>query len=116
MQGKTKPPIDEREKLKTELIDLKIHFLLLVIRFGLILRTTQAADANSSQLQPPTGYNVVVPPKQAPNARAQTSGCNGKLSALFWAKDIVILTIIVVNAIMTLGGSPTGVKAPPMLE
>lgn len=46
-------------------------------------------------------FSVVVPPKQAPNARAQTSGCNGKLSALFWAKDIVILTIIVVNGMLS---------------
>lgn len=42
-----------------------------------------------------------LPPKQAPNARAHTSGWSGKFNAEFSAKEIVIFTIIVVSGILS---------------
>lgn len=41
------------------------------------------------------------PPRQAPNANAQTSGCKGRFSAFFSANEIAIFTIIVVNGILS---------------
>ena len=42
-----------------------------------------------------------LPPKQAPKANAQTSGCSGRFKALFCANEMVIFTIMVVNGILS---------------
>lgn len=45
--------------------------------------------------------SVPLPPRHAPNANAQTKGCNGKFNVLFSANEIAILTIIVVNGMLS---------------
>lgn len=42
-----------------------------------------------------------IPPRQAPNANAQISGCSGKFNAFFSANEIDTLIIIVVNGMLS---------------
>ena len=44
---------------------------------------------------------IIKPPRHAPKASAHTSGCNGKPRASFSAREIAILTIIVVNGMLS---------------
>lgn len=42
-----------------------------------------------------------LPPIQAPNVRAHTSGCIGRPSSRFWARFVAILTIMVASGTLS---------------
>lgn len=48
-----------------------------------------------------------LPPKQAPNASAQTSGCIGSPNSLFSDNDMTILIIIVVSGMLSTNADAT---------
>lgn len=58
-------------------------------------------------VRPKNQFSSNLPPKQAPNARDHTSGCNGSPNASFSASEMAILTIIVVSGILSTNADAT---------